>query len=482
MSPGSDGYNAKSCSCVNRIGQWYHDYATATVTTTSCQSSYDPFVATSAQQLGCNPQTVTELAKQYIAPVDCCDKCGIVGSAVRLLYWPEQTGNLAAASGAPVKRANVTAPPVAAASSGYVSDGMTFVSPSVYIVYTDIKASASCVARVNSQTPLGPVHSLVTRAYAPQALSTAVCQADNLGAGTAYCGSPVGQAPVEGDCVQGIDEGWASINYAELANPPPDSVIYERKRSCFPSQTGSMDIGFLKSIFLNPQLSFPADVSDIDPMWRTWGGNTCTAVNLGVANPPSALGQATALLPGALPTAPAHKAHSGSASDCLLCDYGPGLHTSAAALISPVAAIPAPTAEPAVVGQSPALPIAQQTTAPIFQPFPEQGVPSPAPPSHQGVPSLCSPIAPRSTFSCSPITASICTAGERSSPSVSATERRCTSAKICAHACGNHTHTSAECSAASYCVTKRPQRRAGSQRCSQQPTGCCTSRSSSAER
>ena len=167
ISPGSDGYNAKSCSCVNRIGKWYHDYATATVTTTSCQTAYNPMIATDVQQLGCVPQTVTELAQQYTAPADCCDKCGIVGSAVRLLYWPPQTSSPASASGPPANYANVTAPPVAAASSGFVSDGMTFVSPSVYVVYTDIKATASCVARVNSQIPLGPVHSLVTRAYAP---------------------------------------------------------------------------------------------------------------------------------------------------------------------------------------------------------------------------------------------------------------------------------------------------------------------------
>ena len=380
MSPGADGYNAKSCSCVNRIGQWYHDYATATVTTTSCQSAYNPLIATSAQQLGCIPQTVTELAQQYTAPADCCDKCGIVGSAVRLLYWPPQTGSPASASGAPANHANITAPPIAAASSGFVSNGMTFVSPSVYVVYTSIKATASCVARVNSQIPLGPVHTLVTRAYAPDALSTAVCQADNLGAGIGYCVSPVGQAPVEGDCFQGIDKGWAPINYAELANPPPDSVIYERKRSCFTSQTGSMDVGFLKSIFLNPQLSFPADVSDIDPMWKTWGGNTCTAVNLGVGDPPSALGQATALAPEAGgaddPAMPAAQGHGGFISGCLHCLVGPGLHSSADALVSTAVVAPGPTAEPAVAGQSPASPIAQQTNAPAFQAIPAQGAPS----------------------------------------------------------------------------------------------------------
>ena len=374
MSPGSDGYNAKSCSCVNRIGGWYHQYATATVTTTSCQSTYDALVATSAQQLGCFPQTITELSQQYTAPADCCDKCGIVGSGVRLLYWPNKTGTPASISGAAINHANVTAPPVAAASSGIVSDGMTFVSPSVYVVYTSIHATASCVARVNSQIPLGPMHTLVTRAYAPQALSTAICQADNLGAGLAYCVTPVGQAPQEGDCFQGINVGWAPINYDELANPPPDSVIYERKRSCFPAQTGSMDPNFLRSIFLNPQLAFPSDVTDIDPMWKTWGGNTCTAVNLGVGDPPSTLGQATALVPGALvaPAPAPEQGQGGYVSGCLKCLVGPGLHSSAAALVPTMVALGGlkPTAEPAVTGQAPASPIAQATSAPVFQHIP----------------------------------------------------------------------------------------------------------------
>lgn len=383
MAPGADGYNAKSCSCVNRIGKWYHDYATATVTTTSCLSAYDPYVATTAQQLGCVPQTVTELSEQYTAPADCCDKCGIVGSAVRLLYWPAQTPAPASASGAPANYANVTTPPIAAASSGIVSDGLTFVSPSVYVVYTSIHASASCVARVNSHIPLGPVHTLVTRAYAPEALSTAICQPDNLAAGLGYCIYPASRSLEAGDCFQGINVGWAAINYEELANPPPDSVIYERKRSCFPSKTGTMDPGFLKSIFLNPQLSFPSDVSEIDPMWKTWGGNTCTAADLGVVDPPSVLGQATALVPqGPVPAQPDQAAFN---SDCGgRCLVGPGLHSSAAALVStPTAAVaPGATAEPAVAGQSPASPNAQQTTAPAAINIPQQGAAQASPPQN----------------------------------------------------------------------------------------------------
>ena len=50
-------------------------------------------------------------------------------------------------------------------------------------------------------------------------------------------------------------------------------------------------------MFVKPQPAMPPDVTDIDPVWATWGGSTCTPVNLGVYDPPRVLQKATALAP-----------------------------------------------------------------------------------------------------------------------------------------------------------------------------------------
>ena len=290
MSPGYDGYNAKSCSCVNRIGDWYHQYATGTITTQACQWSYDPGYATDVQSIGCSFNTVTQLAQSYTAPVDCCNKCVVRGKSVRLVYWPQPHGVV------PSAKNNITAQISKRGNGelyGTVSDGYTFISPSVYVIYSDIAATASCVARVASSVPIGTVHQAVTRAYAPEALSSAKCLAADAGAGLAYCINPVGDLQAS-DCFQGEDTGWAQIDYEHLYNPPPSSVMLSEKQKCF---TNSISPDFAAMLYASPQLSFPADVTDIDPLWATWGEKTCTPIYLGVADPPRALGQATALGP-----------------------------------------------------------------------------------------------------------------------------------------------------------------------------------------
>ena len=296
MSPGTDGYNAKSCSCVNSIVKWYYSYATATITTQQCQSTMIEGIATGAQSLGCSYNTVTELATPYVAPTDCCNKCYVRASAVQLVYWPPTPTN-APNTNSP-SNYSITAAPAApvAEASGVVSNGFTFVSPSVYVVYSGISASASCVALVNSQTQVGPEYT-VTRAYAPDALSSARCVAPGSeGMGLAYYFN----GPGPPGYFQGIFNGWEAINYAELANPPPDSILLSRYQSCFSNPIGSV---FASQMFATPQLSFPPDVTDIDPEWQTWGAGTCTPIDLGVMDPPRALGSASALGPGVVTAA-----------------------------------------------------------------------------------------------------------------------------------------------------------------------------------
>lgn len=129
MSPGFDGYNAKSCSCVNSAAKWYHDYATATVTSQQCQSSYNIYEALSIQTLGCSYKTITELTTPYVAPVSCCDKCEVAASAVQLVFWPPADAQSNSPNGTNRNTSsnwNVTAAPVqSAATYGIVENGYT---------------------------------------------------------------------------------------------------------------------------------------------------------------------------------------------------------------------------------------------------------------------------------------------------------------------------------------------------------------------
>ena len=116
-----------------------------------------------------------------------------------------------------------------------------------------------------------------------------------MGAGIEYCIAPVQDRQNPKNCFQGIDNGWRQINFSELYDPPPASDLLTRYQSCFPSRTISAD--FASMMFVKPQLAFPPDVTDIDPVWATWGGSTCTPVNLGVYDPPRVLQKASALAP-----------------------------------------------------------------------------------------------------------------------------------------------------------------------------------------
>ncbi|KAL2036767.1 hypothetical protein N7G274_010491 [Stereocaulon virgatum] len=293
------GYNAKSCSCVNSNLKWQYDHATATITTQDCQSTLSHGHQRSAS---CSYDTVTELAAPYVAPTDCCNRCDIRASAVQLIYWPPEPSNAAfpsvtnqAAFFENSSAYNITAAhiPPEAASSGLVSDGFTFISPSVYVAYTGISAVASCIALGTSQITLNNIYT-VTRAYPPESLSSAKCMgpdSENM-----WLLVPLSVGPGRYEPIRGIFNGWEQVNYSELANPPPPaSKLLSRYQSCF--TTRSIDSSLASYLFMTPQLSIPSDVTDIDEQWQGWGAGTCTPVALGVLDPPRVLGRATGLGP-----------------------------------------------------------------------------------------------------------------------------------------------------------------------------------------
>ena len=114
---------------------------------------------------------------------------------------------------------------------------------------------------------LGSTHSIVTRAYTPEALSTG------------------------GDC---YGTSWTAINYTKLYHPEPDyEVVTEAvcSRNHYHISKGQVTESsyLLAGHFL---LSMPQDLSLVDPLWSTY-----TAETLGGFDPPIALTKAIALVP-----------------------------------------------------------------------------------------------------------------------------------------------------------------------------------------
>lgn len=124
-------------------------------------------------------------------------------------------------------------------------------SPSVYVIYTSLRANCASDADIQ----IGSAYDEVTRAYAPEALSTGHCYHTN----------------------------WSPINYTSLYDPLPDyDVITEKACSLSVSPGQSIDASFF--LAGEPLLSIPPDVSLIDPLWAS-----CTAEPAGGYDPPRVL-------------------------------------------------------------------------------------------------------------------------------------------------------------------------------------------------
>ena len=305
MGPGDEGKNAKSCSCWNRKENWYHDHAVTATPTTICDFNSKPWEYDKAAESSCTVSMQTKVAEPYTMPKDCCDRCRLFVERVHLLYFP------------PERSVNGTRPTnrtFHGAPSGIISDGQTFTSPSVYIDYTSVSAITSCAGdgriddpRWGPRAPIGGKHDRTILPYRAEQISSAKCFVNNDKdrRSKRYCllpGDP--RRPKNGDpCYQGLDTGWEAINFEELASPPPASVIYERKKSCFPSNIGfNFQTKDALALFSNPQISFPPGITNIDPVWQTWAGGRCFVDYLGAVDPPRTLGQASALAAAPDPT------------------------------------------------------------------------------------------------------------------------------------------------------------------------------------
>ena len=213
-----------------------------------------------------NPPVVsTEVVTETVGPPavvpgqDTCGMACLIGaSEVQILYWPVTTGQ----ANLSITAAGPTTP------YSYISNGFTFTSPSVYVAYRGLMASA---AYDPFGEPLGTASHDVTVGYPPGALSTSHCN-------MAYTMSA---------------QKYQPINYTELQYPPPNSALTD----C-PHASGQPDVG--GSIYnpsasneaTNAFFSIPGALNWVDPAW-----STCIPVTYGVFDPPKALSKAVQMVP-----------------------------------------------------------------------------------------------------------------------------------------------------------------------------------------
>ena len=162
----------------------------------------------------------------------CCNSCSIQPSQVTVNFWsPEATLTTQAPSETPYT---------------LVSDGFTFTSPSVYVMYKDIFAQGDCTNYEEGQ--IGNSISAATIAYDPAALSTAACV----------------QNPSEQEFIV-----YEAIDYSGWANPVPNSVE-ETRAGCFiPNTSGINPAG--TNLAANPAFSIPPGLSSLQPIWSSFG-------------------------------------------------------------------------------------------------------------------------------------------------------------------------------------------------------------------
>ncbi|KAL8737746.1 MAG: hypothetical protein Q9181_001374 [Wetmoreana brouardii] len=177
---------------------------------------------------------------------------------VRIVYWAPRT----AAPNASYTAGNVSAPLVKRGLATVVEDGFTFTSPSVYIIYSSIHASASCIAMTQTYHTVGGTH-VVTRAYNADELSSVRC-VNSIGVGR-------DQHSVV----------WEPMNYNDLYYPIPLTESLSRVDRCFANREDNNVWG---DWMRKPFISLPQDVSELDPTWTT-----CSGVAIGAMDPPREL-------------------------------------------------------------------------------------------------------------------------------------------------------------------------------------------------
>ena len=135
-----------------------------------------------------------------------------------------------------------------------VDNGFTYTSPSVYVIYSSLRATATCSN--SALHTIGPSFSEKTIAYSSNFLAYGTLSSPN------------------GGCSEHeVVDGFHTIDFNSLYNSPIVPTT-STKAGCAP--------------YINPKLSLPADLTTIDPAWKS-----CEPLFFGAFNPPSILRKPT---------------------------------------------------------------------------------------------------------------------------------------------------------------------------------------------
>lgn len=193
-----------------------------------------------------------------------CEKCYISAYELQLYYWPVTTTG---ANSCYQDGTTVTAKPTGNGPNTRVVDGFTMTSPSVYLAFQNIAASAanmSCGPDITSTTiAMNPtdVYSLSMTPLSCFNTAAPSCSLD--------------------------PSATTRVNFADFNWPVPFSA-YQAMGQC--SGTGDQDSCHNMTLPLMPELALPTWLPDVFPAWKN-----CKPMPTGVYDPPRALQAVTAI-------------------------------------------------------------------------------------------------------------------------------------------------------------------------------------------
>ena len=176
-----------------------------------------------------------------------CGKCGIEApGGIRLVYWEPDNA---------VKNgSNITLAQNSSQAYTQVDYGFTYTSPSVYVIYSSLRATVRCAD--SALYTIGPSFSQKTIAYSSRFLAYGTLSIPDAG-----CSEHV------------VVDGFHTIDFSSLYyNPITTTTTY--KAGCAP--------------YVNPRLSLPAELTSVDPSWRS-----CEPLFYGAFDPPSIITKAS---------------------------------------------------------------------------------------------------------------------------------------------------------------------------------------------
>ena len=230
-------------------------------------------------------QTYSQVTKSLVWPSNytlapgCtigCSACHITGGMVQLLYWPSATT---------FSNGGFDIRPTLPVTASY--DGTVLTSPTNYISFHKIFASDSCSA-------IGQTYSNTIIALNPSVVLSSLYGYDDTNTNRLYT---------------------ASFNYADLAQPVPNS-IYNSQPRCAESSywwanpytpmadtttANSTPATFVcpRPVPYKPIISLPVEIRNIDPSW-----SVCFGALEGIYDPPVALQPASVVAVPSQPAAP----------------------------------------------------------------------------------------------------------------------------------------------------------------------------------